>query len=167
MGTLISIIASVAATWAFAHYYYRKQSQEQINPIPFIKGVHDAVLELNGMAIERQDAELQRGIKKLVVAMLYSRNRGINSIVTARLLLSMIDDLRKTESEDGLKTQLNEWGPNIERAMTRLGEACQEYDELMATVKEISGKNLEDMFTEKEIDQILVNPLNWKRKITD
>jgi hypothetical protein len=163
METIISIIFSVVATWLFAHYYYRKQSKEQINPIPHIKGVHEVVLELYGMAIDRKDTKLQEVVKRLITAMLFTRNRVVNSIIPASFTLMMIDDACKHESEDEMRAKLKEIEPMIMSARKRLTEVGEEYDGLFATTQTISGVKVGEMFTDEEFKQILRDPRNQSR----
>jgi hypothetical protein len=57
-----------------------------------LRGVHDAVLELYGLAIDRKDEELQKALKKLVLAMLTSRHRILNHLTVPMLALAMMSN---------------------------------------------------------------------------
>ncbi len=72
--TIAGIAVGGIISWVLSHHYYKRQTKEQVNPIPYIKEVNTAVLELYGMTMERQDVELQRGVKTLVMSMLFTKS---------------------------------------------------------------------------------------------
>lgn len=165
MEILLAIVSALIGI-VTTHYYYKRQTKEQVNLIPYIREVNTSLLELHGMTMERQDAELQRGVKTLVMSMLFSRHRVINSIVPSMMLLKMVDELLKSENEDQRKAQLaelNELAPIIKNTIGKLSEAGHEYDGLQETAEEISGKKFLDMFTTEEVRELFKNPKMFKR----
>ncbi len=174
--SLVMSFVSLVVGWLISRHYYQRQTKEQINPIPYIqevntsvKEVNTNVLELHSMAMERQDAELQRGVKSLVMSLVFSRNRVLNSLVPPIMLLGMIDKILKADNKDQVEaqlTELKELEPIIKNAIRGLGEAGHEYDGLMETAEQISGKKFADMFTTEEVDQLLTNPqMSRNRKV--
>ncbi len=159
---IVSALIGVVTT----HYYYRRQMREQVNPIPHIKSVSDTLSELYGMAIQRQDEELQKGIKKLVVSMIHARIRTLNVVSVALLVLGKINQLIKHENEE-LVMRLKELEPYVERAMKHLTQTGKEFDGLEQIAQKIAGRKLTDMLTEEEIDKILCDPQNNIPKITN
>jgi hypothetical protein len=156
-------ILGIIVGWLVTHYYYRRQIKEQINPLPHIQGVHQAVLEIYGMAIQRQDTELQKAVRTLVIEMLHTRNRVLNSLVPAAFTFMYVNDLYKLEDGMEIKNKLNELEPSVIKAQKRLSEAGHEYDGLIETVEKIAGKKVSEMFTEEEFIEILRDPRNSSR----
>lgn len=150
--------------WLVTHYYYKRQMKEQVNPLPQIRGVHNAVLELYGLSLQRQDDELQRGIRTLVIEMLHTRNRVMNALVPASFTLGFVTDLYKVEDEE-LERKLKELEPSVQTALKRLSQVSHEYDGLIEAAEKITGMKVADMFTYEEVIKILQDPRSSKRAI--
>jgi hypothetical protein len=155
---VVGIVIGGLISWVISYYYYKKQIKEQINPLPHIKGVHEAVLELVGISIERQDAELQRGIKTLVLALLESSNNVLNAVGATRMLLGMIEDSRKLEDKEQMDLALKELDHLVPRFNTSLLQVSDEYRDLFKLAQEITGKDLSSMITQEEFMELLRKP---------
>ncbi|MBA2733298.1 MAG: hypothetical protein H0U54_10455 [Acidobacteria bacterium] len=83
----------------------------------------------------------------------------------AIIVLWMLENVRKSENEDQVKTELNKLEPNIEIAIKGLSKVGHEYEGLMDTAEKISGKKLKDMFTDEEVIQLLRDSQNKSRMI--
>lgn len=164
MEILLTLLGAVVG-WAITHYYYRKQIKEQINPIPHIQGVHEAVLAVYGISIERQDAELQRGIKTLVLSLLESSNNVLNVVGSARLLLAMIEDCRKLENKEQMDKALKELDHLIPRINKNLLLVSEEYRELFKLAQQITGKDLSSIFTKEEFMELLRKPKKLSKHV--
>lgn len=152
--TIIGIIVGCIFSWVVAHYYYKRQTKEQINPLPHIKGVHDVVLELYGMAIEQKDEEVQRRLKELVVSMIQVRIRLMNRLTPTAFLIAEIEKAHKTEDYEQLKDYLNETADILQRIKETFSELGKEYDVMLDVAAKILGKPLGKLFNEQEIDAI-------------
>ncbi|MDQ3816129.1 MAG: hypothetical protein M3362_00375 [Acidobacteriota bacterium] len=156
-----SLLLGGVIGWLISRYYYRKQTRQLIDPAPQIGGFHQALMELHDLSLEREDKELEKGIKKLIVTMLHTRMRVLDSVASGRLLLAMIDDLRASEDKDKIVTDLNELGAMIKSISSGLGEIGNEFDSLHEVGEQIYGKKFQ--FTSEEFDKFLVDPQNSRR----
>lgn len=156
------IIVGGAVSWILSRYYYKKQVKEQVNPTPHIKAVNTAVLELYGMAVQRQDGELQKAVKQLVIEMLHTRNRVLNKVVPAQFVITWVREINSSNKGDEIQ-QLKELEKYMETAQNNLIKVGYEYDGLIEVVEQVAGQQVVKMFTYEEFKEILRDPRSASR----
>jgi hypothetical protein len=132
----IGIIVGALLSWVLAHYYYRKQVKEQINPLPYSQEVNHAVLELYGLAIDRKDEELRKKIKELVLAIQISRIRVLEKLAPANLCLLF---LAREHNDQKIIDFVNQFKPQFKRAAKNIQALETEYSNMMTTASKVLG----------------------------
>ena len=151
MSTVISVVISIIATWVVAHYYYRRQTREQINPMPQLQEVHRALIELYGVAIDRKDEQLQKLIKRLVIEMVNTRVRILNKLSAPLLFLAMIKDALKPGKEEALESLMPHLPSSVEMSVNSISGIADEFDASLRVAEEIAGKKAHEIVTLKEL----------------
>jgi hypothetical protein len=135
MELAIGIVVGGLISWALSHYYYRKQTKAQINPIPYIQEVNRAIVELYVLAIQRSDEELKKNVRNLVEAMETYVIKMADDLTLATLTLDLIVRANIPGNEQKLLSNLKRWNPRLVQSRDRLQEVYKGYIELRQTAK--------------------------------
>jgi len=147
MGTVIGIIGGFILSWVLAHYYYRRQIKEQINPIPHIEKLDKALSDFLALAKLRNDKELESKIKKVIIALYHTQLRLRESL---SLPIGMLGLLLNRHKEGKAIELLTESKHLFESALRELNLSCSAYDELVESTTKLFGSDILNQLTTSE-----------------